>query len=128
MTVGSAGQQLDEIATTFVRSVSELKPAIAIFDCDGTLWAGDSGADFLYWEVERGLLPKPVAVWAVKRYDEYLNGDVSELDICGEMVTIHRGILEEKISFAAADFFNSVVAPRIFSEMLELVLRLNQQG
>jgi HAD superfamily phosphoserine phosphatase-like hydrolase len=116
------------MAEAFVSSVLDLNPQIAVFDCDGTLWAGDSGADFLYWEIERGLLPKPVAEWARKRYDEYLAGNVSELDICGEMVTIHKGILEEKIAFAATDFFDSIVAPRIFAEMRELVQQLNQQG
>ena len=121
-------EQLDTVAEAFVRSVVDLKPRIAVFDCDGTLWAGDSGADFFYWEIERGLLPKPVAEWASKRYDEYLTGRVSELDICGEMVTIHKGILEEKIVFAAAEFFESRIAPRIFAEMLALVHRLNQQG
>jgi len=121
-------EQLDTVAEAFVRSVVDLKPRIAVFDCDGTLWAGDSGADFFYWEIERGLLPKPVAEWASKRYDEYLAGRVSELDICGEMVTIHKGILEEKIAFAGAEFFESRIAPRIFAEMLALVHRLNQQG
>src|SRR5207248_1072610 len=121
-------EQLDTVAEAFVRSVVDLKPRIAVFDCDGTLWAGDSGADFFYWEIERGLLPKPVAEWASKRYDEYLTGRVSELDICGEMVTIHTGILEEKIAFAAAEFFESRIAPRIFAEMIELVHRLNHQG
>jgi phosphoserine phosphatase len=128
MTIQGAGEQLDSTAEAFVHSVLDLKPQIAVFDCDGTLWAGDSGADFFYWEIERGLLPKPVAEWVLKRYDEYLAGRVSELDICGEMVTIHKGILEEKIAFAAAEFFESVIEPRIFAEMLALVHRLNQQG
>ncbi len=32
-----------------VCSVIELDPEVAVFDCDGTLWSGDGGKDFLYW-------------------------------------------------------------------------------
>ena len=51
-----------------------LKPAIAVFDCDGTLWSGDAGADFFYWEIERGVVGREVAEWARARYEEYKAG------------------------------------------------------
>ena len=52
----------------FIESVLALKPAIAVFDCDGTLWSGDAGADFFYWEIERGIVGREVAEWARARY------------------------------------------------------------
>lgn len=44
-------------AAEFVHSVLRLEPRIAVFDCDGTLWANESGEDFFYWEIEQGLIP-----------------------------------------------------------------------
>ena len=38
-----------------------------------------------------GLLSDEVANWARTRYVEYKAGKVSEEQMCGEMVTIHRG-------------------------------------
>ena len=115
---------LSDKATTFLNQVLESNPRIAAFDCDGTLWSGDSGADFFYWEIAQGLIPPVVADWARHRYDAYHAGTVDELTICGEMVTIHNGIPERAIREAARAFFVEVVAPRIFPEMLELARQL----
>ncbi len=112
----------------FLDSVLSLSPRITVFDCDGTLWAGDSGADFFYWELEQGLIPPDVAAWARARYDEYLAGRVGEEQMCGEMVTIHAGIAEPRLAKAAREFFETVVVPRIFPEMLELTRRLAAAG
>ncbi|HEX5434541.1 MAG TPA: haloacid dehalogenase-like hydrolase, partial [Candidatus Angelobacter sp.] len=60
--------KLSSSAQAFLDSVLALSPKIAVFDCDGTLWSGDSGADFFYWEVKRGLLPARTAEWALARY------------------------------------------------------------
>src|SRR5512142_1128630 len=79
-------------AAEFVDSVLRLGPHTAVFDADGTLWSPDAGAEFFYWEVERGLLPPDVARWAVPRYADYNAGRVGESQMCGEMVTIHAGI------------------------------------
>jgi phosphoserine phosphatase len=107
-------------ASAFVKSVLGLKPRVAVFDCDGTLWSGDAGADFFYWEIERGLIPADVVEWALPRYDAYKRGEVDEETMCGEMVTIHKGIAEAEVRKAAAEFFTAVVSPRIFPEMREL--------
>ena len=40
-------------AVQFIQQVLAARPAIAVFDCDGTLWSGDAGADFFYWEMTR---------------------------------------------------------------------------
>ena len=105
-----------------------LKPALAVFDCDGTLWSGDAGADFFYWEIERGLVDSAVAEWARSRYEEYESGRVSEEQMCGDMVTMNRGLSRETLQSAAAQFYDVVVRRREFPEMRELIGRLGVQG
>ena len=61
-------------AAQFVDSVLALRPSIAVFDCDGTLWSGDAGADFFYWEIERGLISREMGEWARARYKDYEAG------------------------------------------------------
>lgn len=117
-------QQLTPRAEEFIARVLALKPRLACFDCDGTLWHGDSGAKFFYWEIEQGLLPHEVVRWSRARYDEYLAGNVAEDIICGEMLTIHKGINEKVLRDAAARFFAEVVQPNVFPEMLALAHRL----
>lgn len=119
---------LSPTATAFVESVLALQPEIAVFDCDGTLWWGDSGADFFYWEIENGLLTDDVVDAITKRYDLYKSGEVDELSICGEMVTIHKGLTQARVRDAAREFFNTVVKHRIFPELQELTHKLIAQG
>ena len=85
------------VSTGFVQKVLHKKPRIAVFDCDGTLWSGDAGADFFYYEIERGLIPEKVKNWALERYKGYKAGTVDEITMCGEMVTIHDGVAETAI-------------------------------
>ncbi|HEY4899843.1 MAG TPA: haloacid dehalogenase-like hydrolase [Terriglobales bacterium] len=105
-----------------------LKPAIAVFDCDGTLWNGDSGRDFFYWEIERGLVSREIADAMLARYRLYAAGEVGEEPMCAEMVTMHRGLPIDDLHRAAEEFFVEVVSPRVFPEMLELTRRLAAQG
>lgn len=115
-------------STKFVQKVLHKKPRVAVFDCDGTLWSGDAGADFFYYEIERGLIPEKVKSWALARYDDYKAGKVDELAMCGEMVTIHAGIPDADIRGMAREFFASTVAQRIFGEMQELTHCLAESG
>lgn len=110
-----------------MQSVLDKRPAIAVFDCDGTLWSGDSGADFFYWELEQGLLPAAVVDWIRPRYQDYIEGRVDEYTMCAEMVTIHQGIPVATIREAVAAFFH-MVEKRIFPELQELTHRLAEQG
>lgn len=112
----------------FIDAVLALNPRVAAFDCDGTLWFDDSGMKFLYWEIEQGLIPSEVVQAIMGRYDEYLAGKVSEDEMCGEMVQIHRGIEEKKIREFAARFARSNVVPQIFPEMRRLVESLHRRG
>jgi HAD superfamily hydrolase (TIGR01490 family) len=122
------GSKLSTHAQQFVDSVLALKPAIAVFDCDGTLWTGDSGADFFYWEIERGLVPAKVVEWALPRYEDYKRGNVDEETMCGEMVTINAGLPQRHLEEAAREFFRVVVEHRIFPEMMELTHALRAAG
>jgi len=112
----------------FLDSVLALHPSIAVFDCDGTLWSGDAGADFFYWEIERGIVTPEVGKWAKQRYAEYKAGAVSEVQICGEMVTMNRGVSNLAMQQAAREFFDEVVSHRIFPELQELTYKLTKQG
>lgn len=112
----------------FVEYVTALHPAIAAFDCDGTLWFGDAGMKFFYWEIEEGLIPHDVTTQIMARYDEYLAGRVSEDEMCGEMVQIHGGIPEKKIREFAARFVKSNVMPHFFPEMEHVVEALRREG
>ncbi|MGC2109632.1 MAG: haloacid dehalogenase-like hydrolase [Candidatus Korobacteraceae bacterium] len=115
-------------SSQFVESVLALKPSIAVFDCDGTLWSGDAGADFFYWEIERGLVSPEMAAWAHARYKEYVAGIVGEEQMCGEMVTLNRGVSHQTLQRAAEEFFDEIVSHRIFPELKELTQRLHEQG
>jgi phosphoserine phosphatase len=122
------GSNISQRAQRFVESVVEHRPRIAVFDCDGTLWQGDAGADFFYWEFDQGLLSKEVADRALPRYRDYKAGHVDEETMCGEMVTLHAGIPEEELNSAARRFFQAEVLHRIFPEMQELTRRLREAG
>jgi len=112
----------------FHSSVLALAPRVAVFDCDGTLWSGDAGSSFMRWTIDRRIL-SPAAIAALDiRYQGYLAGQVSELDICGEMVQIYAGIPESEIRAAAAEFFAVRIASNIFPEMLTLVRELQSRG
>ena len=103
-------------------------PQLAVFDCDGTLWAGDAGFGFFDWELERGLVSDDVVRWARARYADYLAGKVSEDDMCAEMVTINRGLAVADVVRAAAEFFEEKMVGGFFPEMKALVLRLHDVG
>ncbi len=112
----------------FLDSVLRLQVKLAVFDCDGTLWAGDAGERFFDWEVKRRLLPDDVARWARARYAEYKAGKVSEEQMCGEMVTIHKGLAESDVLQAAKEFFDENFVRQIFPEMRELIRLLQGSG
>lgn len=115
-------------APQFERLVLDSKPGMAVFDCDGTLWSGDSGYGFMVWSLEQGLVSRSTSDWIDTRYRGYLAGSVSELDICGQMVQIYAGLREQELREAAAQYFAGFVRGRIFAEMAALVAALRQAG
>jgi HAD superfamily phosphoserine phosphatase-like hydrolase len=115
-------------AEKFVDSVLRLQPRFAAFDCDGTLWAGDAGEGFFSWGFERHLVADEVIRRERARYAEYQAGRVSEDEMCGAMVTLLSGLMENDVQRAAAEFFEEKVAAQIFPEMREVVRRLLDSG
>jgi HAD superfamily phosphoserine phosphatase-like hydrolase len=121
-------------AKEFLDSVLRLKPRVAAFDCDGTLWSGDAGERFFDWELrERYVFPddgvreKLSRFWR-DRYAAYRRGEVDESIMCGDMVTLHAGISETNMMEAAIRFFEEFFAIQIFPEMRELIRRLQENG
>jgi phosphoserine phosphatase len=108
----------------FLATVRALSPAVAVFDCDGTLWSGDAGSGFMNWTLETGLVSREAADWIDGRYRGYLHGEVTELAICGEMVQMYQRLREDEMRRAAKAFFAAQVERNIFPEMLALVEEL----
>src|SRR5437667_1804417 len=111
-----------------MESVLRLRPPLAVFDCDGTLWSGDAGEGFFDWELKCGVVPNETARWARARYADYRAGKVSEEDMCGEMVTLHRGLAEADVLRLAREYFEANFLSKIFPEMLQLISRLQASG
>lgn len=112
----------------FMESVLAAKPRLAVFDCDGTLWSGDAGLGFFEWELGRGMVSTETVRWARARYADYLAGNVSEDDMCAEMVTINHGLAEAEVVRAAGEFFEHEIAGGIFADMKALIIKLQALG
>lgn len=120
--------QQNPTQSEFIESILRLSPRFAAFDCDGTMWSSDAGETFFDWEIRRGLVTAEVGRSMRERYTDYKAGKVSEHDMCGEMVSVHRGLSEAAVMEAATDFMTHSFPGRIFPEMRELVLELTKQG
>jgi HAD superfamily phosphoserine phosphatase-like hydrolase len=117
------------VTNSFVDSVVRLEPRVAAFDCDGTLWAGDAGERFFDWELrQHDMFPQPFGRSMRERYAAYLRGEVEETTMCGEMVTLHKGLSELKVIEASVHFFETFFRQQIFPEMRDLVRRLRENG
>jgi phosphoserine phosphatase len=114
--------------TEFIESVLKLSPRIATFDCDGTLWSGDAGEGFFWWELDQELVSPEISRWARARYSDYRAGKVPEDVMCGEMVTLHKGMREDDIQRACDTYFTMALESTIFPDMRELVRRLQDSG
>ena len=77
--------------------------------------------------MERGIVSNETAVRARARYEGYRAGQVDELTMCGEMVTMHRGISCEFLRQVAQQFFVEKIRQRIFPELQQLTRRLLEQ-
>ncbi|MGA8087175.1 MAG: haloacid dehalogenase-like hydrolase [Terracidiphilus sp.] len=110
------------------RLVIEAAPKIAVFDCDGTLWSGDSGNGFMVWSIEQGLVSRSTSDWMDTRYRAYLAGKVDEARICGEMVQVYAGLREKELRAAASRYFSEHVSPNIFSELAALIDTLRKSN
>jgi phosphoserine phosphatase len=112
----------------FFASVLAPRPALAVFDCDGTLWSGDSGYGFMVWSMESGLVSRNASDWIDSQYRLYRRSQVSEAEMCGEMVQVYAGLRESELRKATAEYFHAEVEARIFPEMRDLVAQLRAGG
>jgi phosphoserine phosphatase len=113
---------------SLIESVMRLSPRLAVFDCDGTLWSGDAGEGFFYWELDRRILPDEVTHWMRARHADYKAGKVGEDDMCGEMVTMHKGLAEDEVLSLARQYFAENFVGRIFPELRQLIAQLRASG
>jgi HAD superfamily hydrolase (TIGR01490 family) len=115
------------VTNEFLDSILRLELRVAAFDCDGTLWSGDSGERFFDWELRQGdIVPQALVHPLRERYAAYKRAEVDETTMCGEMVTMHRGVSELKMRDAATRFFDQFFDAQIFPDMRELVRRLQE--
>jgi len=112
----------------FFASVLATRPAIAVFDCDGTLWSGDAGYGFMVWSIESGLVSRNASDWIDSRYRLYRRGEVSEAAMCGEMVQVYAGLRESELRKATAEYFHTEIEAHIFLELRDLVAQLQAGG
>lgn len=112
----------------FHQAVLHARPAVAVFDCDGTLWAGDAGYGFMIWSIESGLVSRNASDWVDSQYRGYRAGKVSEAEMCGEMVQLYAGLREDELRKAAATYFRTHIEANIFPEMRELIAGLRATG
>lgn len=112
----------------FERLVLGSGPKVAVFDCDGTLWGGDAGYGFMAWSLEQGLVSRSTTDWIDTRHRAYRAGQVSEVEICGEMVQMYAGLREHELRAAASRYFDEFIRPRIFEEMAGLIAALRSRG
>jgi HAD superfamily phosphoserine phosphatase-like hydrolase len=124
----SDAQALPLTRHNFIDLVLSFSPRVAAFDCDGTLWSGDAGEGFFDWEIRTGLVSPEVGRAMRARYAAYKLGRVSEEEMCGEMVTMHKGMSEGAMMHAAEEFMAHAFQGQIFEEMLDLVAKLRAQG
>jgi phosphoserine phosphatase len=112
----------------FEQSVLSHSPSVAVFDCDGTLWSGDAGYGFMVWSIDAGLVSRNASDWIDAEYRLYLSGDVSEEQICGEMVQLYADLQEDEIRRAAAEYFRLHIEPHIFPELESLIEKLQARN
>ena len=115
-------------AKEFERQVLEGSPRVAVFDCDGTIWSGDSGYGFMEWSIGQGLVSRSTSDWIDNRYRAYLAGKVTELEICGEMVQMYADLHEQELRAAAARYVEEFVKARVFPEIASLLAVLRDKG
>ena len=68
----------------------------------------------MIWSLEQGLVSRSTSDWIDTRHRAYQPGQVSELEICGEMVQIYAGLREQELRAAAARYVSEFVRARIF--------------
>ena len=110
------------------RRILELRPKVAAFDCDGTLWSIDAGLGFLDWELERQLVDAVTAATARTRLRAYQAGDIDEDTFNGYLASLHAGLPVATVEAAAREYVATHIPPALFQQMAELLGQLARSG
>ncbi len=110
------------------RRILELRPEVAAFDCDGTLWSIDAGLGFLDWELERQLVDAVTAATARTRLRAYQAGDIDEDTFNGYLASLHAGLPVATVAAAAREYVATHIPPALFHQMTELLGQLARSG
>jgi phosphoserine phosphatase len=78
--------------------------------------------------MEQGLVSPEIVRGMQARHAEYSAGKVPEDVMCGEMVTMHRGLREVDVQRACDKYYALAVEQGVFPEMRELARRLREAG
>ncbi|MBI5622459.1 MAG: haloacid dehalogenase-like hydrolase [Elusimicrobia bacterium] len=99
----------------------------AVFEAEGTLWAGDAGDAFLRWLAAEGMLPKPRdGKEPLARYDALLSRDRRKAKELA--ATLLAGMKEAEVRGLAGRFFSQRFYGRIYRPVTDLVARLRATG
>ena len=109
----------------FHQAVLSVRPSVAVFDCDGTLWTGDAGYGFMVWSLESGLVSRNASDWIDSQYRAYRAGKVSEAEMCAEMVQLYAELREDELRHAAATYFRTHIEASLFPELQDLITDLH---
>src|SRR5260370_7364520 len=88
------------------------------------VWEGGWGRGFMDWEIENKIVSDKVAALARVRYAEYVQGKVSEEDMCGEMVAWHGGLKVATLEEAGERYAVEIIQKRVFPEIQDLLAHL----
>jgi phosphoserine phosphatase len=80
------------------------------------------------WSLEQGLVSRSTSDWIDTRYRGYVTGEVTELQMCGEMVQMYAGLHEAELRNAARTYVETFVKARVFEEIGSLVGALEKAG
>ena len=91
--------------------------ALALFDMDGTLVRGNTGADYVKYRWERGLLRHRDAAMAMAIYGRYKLGLVDMTAVLHEAAREVAGQPEAELEAECREIFETRVRPRICPDM-----------
>jgi hypothetical protein len=123
---------LTSLQTEFLETVLSLKPRVAAFDCDGTLWSEDAGEGFFHWELdlapEKRLCPSRSCNGPVSAMPTTKRAASTKIPCAEKWSPCTADCAKKSCSRRPTPILLKPSPPRFFPEMRELVERLRQSG
>ena len=82
----------------------------------------------MVWSMESGLVLRNASDRNRSQYRLYRSGEVSEAEMCAEMVQVYAGLREHELRKASAEYSHFEFEARVFPEIRELVAQLRAGG